>query len=206
MKTRVCRVKTKWLFRMAIFTIILAGLLVMWGCGSDSQQSPPPQTSEKAKPVVDQGEGKAKVVEITPGKEPLTGTTVKEAAKSSKSPTRLLLDEEVIPPGGPGEKGMTRRELEQMKAAQPQIDPLDEEVIPPAAPGEKGITRRELDNLQKQQAVIDPMDQEVVPPGGPGEKGMTLQELERLKALSSETPQETPGPLTPTRPRSQQGK
>lgn len=205
MKTRVCRVKTKWLFRMATCSIILAGLLVMWGCGSDSQQSPPP-TSEKAKPVVDQGKDKAKVVEITPGKEPVTGTTVKEAAKSSKSPARLLLDEEVLPPAAPGEKGMTRRELEQLKAAQPQIDPLDEEVIPPAAPGEKGITRRELENIQKQQAEIDPMDQEVVPPSGPGEKGMTLRELERLKALSPDAPQESPGPLVPTRPRTQPGK
>lgn len=205
MKENVCPVKPKWLFKAVTGSMILAGLLVMWGCGSDSKPSPP-QTSEKAKPVIDQGKGKTKVTEITPGKEPGPGTKVKEAAKSSKSPATLLIDDVVLPPAAPGEKGVTRGELEKMKAAQPQIDPLDEEVIPPGAPGEKGITRRELENLQKQQAEIDPMDQEVVPPSGPGEKGMTLRELERSKALSSETSQEAPGPLLPTRPRTQPGK
>jgi hypothetical protein len=205
MKTRVCSGKTKWLLRAVAGSIILAGLLVMWGCGSDSKQSGP-QASEKAKPMIDQGKGNPKVVEITPGKGPLTGTTVKETAKSSKAPAALLLDEEVVPPSAPGESGVTRRELEKMKAAQPQIDPMDEVVIPPTAPGEKGLTRRELENLQKQQAVMDPMDQEVVPPSSPGEKGMTLRELERLKASSPATSQESPGPLLPTHPRTQQKK
>jgi hypothetical protein len=204
MKIR-CSVSTTWLSMAVPGSIILAALLALGGCGSDSKPGPP-QTPAKAKPVIDQGTGKAKVVEITPGKSQVTETKIKEDARSTKSPAALLLDEEVVPPSAPGEKGLTRRDLENLKAAQPKIDPMDEEVIPPAAPGGKRITRRELENMQKQQPAVDPMDEEVVPPSGPGEKGMTLRELERLKAMSPEIPQEAPGPLPPTHPRPQPGK
>ena len=187
-------------FRMVTCGIILAGLLVIWGCGSESKQSPP-QASEKAKPVIDKDKGKAKVVEISPGKEPVTGSTVKEEAKSTKTPIKILLDEEVFPPTSPGEKGITRQELERMKTLEPQTDPLDVEVFPPAAPGEKGLTLRDIENAKKQQSEIDPLDQEVFPPTNPGEKGVTLRELERLKALEPQTPQSPIEPLPVPKPR-----
>ena len=58
------------------------------------------------------------------------------------------LDLEVIPPKNPGERGVTQRELNAMKANEPKIAPLDLEVIPPNNPGERGVTQRELNAMR----------------------------------------------------------
>ena len=56
------------------------------------------QVSDKAKPVMDKAKGSPKVVEMPQGKEPLTGKTVKEEGKTSKSPTAIDKDLLVFPP------------------------------------------------------------------------------------------------------------
>lgn len=91
-------------------------------------------------------------------------------------------DLEVIPPEGPGELGITERELEVVQAQREEVDPLDLEVIPPDHPGERGITQRELDELESQREDIDPKGLEVIPPERPGERGLTERELDALEA------------------------
>jgi hypothetical protein len=177
------------------YGLILLVSLVICGCGSDSSKQSTQQVPDRAKPVIDKEKGSPKIVEIPQGKEPLSDKTVKEEGRTTKLPATRLLDEEVFPPSAPGEKGITRRELENMKStSQPKTDPMDE-VEFPSNPGEKPITRRDIENLMKQpQIQTDPMDAEVFPPTKPGEKGMTGRELERLKALA---PQNPPRPLDP---------
>jgi hypothetical protein len=189
---------------MMSFVLGLLVFFIMCGCGSESQQSPP-QVGEKAKPVIDQKKASPTVTEIPQGKEPLTGKKVKEEGKTTRLPATQLLDEEILPPSAPGEKGITRRDLEKMKAQEPTINPLDEEVLPPGNPGEKGITRRDMENFQKQpQTAMDPMDEEVLPGLG-GEKGITRREIEQFKATNPYTPPSGPGELIPFKPKTQAG-
>jgi hypothetical protein len=68
----------------------------------------------------------------------------------------------------PREKGITRRELEEIRVQAPPSNPMDDEVVP-------GVTRRELEKLKTRQESSNPMDDEVVP-------GVTRRELERMKA------------------------
>ena len=95
-------------------------------------------------------------------------------------------DIEVIPPEKPGERGITQREIDAIRAMQKKIDPGDIEVIPPDKPGERGITQRELDAIIAMQKKIDPKDIEVIPPENSGESGITQREIDAIRALHQE--------------------
>lgn len=192
-------------FRVAAGGIMVALLLALGGCGSESKQDSP-KGAAQGKAVGEKAKGTTQVREITPDV-PATGkikevTPGKDGAKSSL-PASQLLDEEVFPPAIPGQKGITLQDLEKAKALQSQKLPPDTVVFPPIVPGGKGITLQDLEDAKKQQPEID-LDQEVFPPINPGEKGLTFRDLERLKATQAPPPLPNEALPSPARPKARE--
>lgn len=168
-----------WRCRISAGAILLT-VLVICGCGSDSKQDSK-ETPDKSKVVIDKERSPLKILEVPQGKEPLTDKAVQEEGKTSKLPDTVDMDEIIFPPSKPGEKGVTRREVEELRKKHTPADPLDQEMFPPPKPGEKGMTGREVELLRKQQAPVDPLNQEAFQPGKSGEKGLTVKEVEELR-------------------------
>jgi hypothetical protein len=101
---------------------------------------------------------------------------------------------EVLPPGRPGEPGITQGEVDILSEA--ESDPGTIEVLPPERPGERGITQAEMDALPSSQP--DPRTIEVLPPERPGERGITQAEMDALP--SSQPDPRTIEVLPPERP------
>jgi len=121
------------------------------------------------------------------GNQPTELTGDDALAKLPEAPIDPM-DEEIIPPGEKGGKGMTRREFEAAVAAANQnIDPMDEEIIPPGEDGGKGMTRREFEAaVAAANQNIDPMDVEIIPPGEDGGKSMTRREFDAAVAAANQ--------------------
>ena len=102
--------------------------------------------------VFDDAKKKVTLALYDPGVAPKQQKDIVSTPQKAIAPDHV----EVIPPQKPGERGITQRQLEEMKKRQATIDPLDIEVIPPQKPGERGITQRQLEEMKKRQATVDP--------------------------------------------------
>jgi len=129
-----------------------------------------------------------KIINVSSDIQPLAQLAL-DQENNEPAPLQAKIDPqdiEVAPPNKPGERGITQREIDAIRAKQEKIDPGDIEVMPPDKPGEKGITQRELDAIIAKQKKIDPGDIEVIPPENPGERGITQREIDAIRALHQE--------------------
>jgi hypothetical protein len=153
--------------------------------------------------VVDDSKKKVTLTLYDPGVTPRQQKDIVSTRQKAADP----LDVEVIPPKKVGERGVTQRQLEEMRKSQKTIDPLDIEVIPSQTVGERGVTQRQLEAMKKSQKTIDPLDIEVIPPQKVGERGITQRQLEEMrKSQKTIAPQAIPskkveqGEVTPKQP------
>jgi hypothetical protein len=102
--------------------------------------------------VVDDSKKQVTLTLYDPGVSPRQQKDIVSTRQKAADP----LDVEVIPPQKVGERGITQRQLEEMRKRQKTIDPLDIEVVPPQNPGERGITQRQLEEMRKSQKTIAP--------------------------------------------------
>lgn len=70
----------------------------------------------------------------------------------------------VVPPEGPGEAGITQKQLEEIEARRPKVDSDDIEVTPPGENGEKGFTLKEIKAQQAAQKMAGSVQTRPVPP------------------------------------------
>jgi hypothetical protein len=79
-------------------------------------------------------------------------------------------DIQVLPPNKPGEGGVTKKEIEEIKSRWPETEPGNLEVIPPAEFGERGTTLKEIRAQRNVQPSGVFNETELVPPDRFGQK------------------------------------
>jgi hypothetical protein len=104
------------------------------------------------------------------------GTSVDDgppgARQSDKRPSKDIRDPgdiQIIPPNGPAETGVTRKQLEENETRLTKVDSGSIEVTPPSKQGEKGITLREIRAQQNHPSRAGMMDMRPVPPNEVGQ-------------------------------------
>lgn len=191
-----------YLIPIFLMTWALSGFMA--GCGSETGPAAPksatqPQTArdgQKSAP------SKPKVVEVMPNTNLEKGKILeRENAGLQLPPTGGEdLDEVVIPGEKPGEKGLTRRELEALIKSRNQGDILDEKAdITMDKPGSKGMTWRELEKLIQTQNQADILDSTSGHNDTSGAASMTWRELEQhIKNMPQANPLDVESGLTET--------
>jgi hypothetical protein len=205
-KKIVCRI----LEIMNSLMISLISLLLLWGCGSQSDQPAPASKTasksvkETALPSKNKGavpravgsllDDNSKLTPITPPAKPGEfGMTADQLLppERPKDPSQLP----VSPPAKSGERVPTVAEVLKKRAEEGYPDPNKTFVFPPGKSGEKGPTVAEFNQSRKNSlANENPDNFEIGPPSKPGEKGMTVKEF---RALREKDPWPNPADIPP---------
>ena len=114
--------------------VLICILFMAFGCGSESGSGS--ASGKKAVSTTKGARGVGLLTNKTPGGPP---QNIKIAPPAESD------DDVILPPATPGGKGITRGEIEAMKAKEAKVVESDDDVIlPPIKPGDKGITRGEV--------------------------------------------------------------
>ena len=92
-------------------------------------------------------------------------------------------DREILPPGKPGDKGVTLRDIEAARNKEHVEDPETREVLPPGKPGDNGVTLRDIEAARNQEHAEDSETREVLPPGTEeNSRRITQKDIDTLRA------------------------
>jgi hypothetical protein len=183
---------------MSRVILAIAVLLLIWGCGSESNQGTPGSKAGK-KPLKESSLTPKKAVKPPEGLTPLLGENSKLVEISppikpggfgitadQQQPNTIPKDPALLPvapPIKPGERVPTAAEVEARLAEQAPPDPNTTLVSPPLHPGEKGPTVAEFYKSRAKDpwGGKNPEDFQLGPPIKPGEKGMTVSEFKAFR-------------------------
>lgn len=185
--------------------ILISVLLLIWGCGSESNQGSavktkgkPPKEAKQA--VTSPVRGVASLLDdskreevsppSTPGGFGLTADQLQKLQTGSAPKDQALM--EISPPSKPGERGISPADLEAALSKRgKELDPNKAQFSPSSNPGESALSVAEFDAKLRaaKPAVQNPDEVELVPPTNPGGKRMTVSQFESQRKLAQEAEQ-----------------